>query len=143
MGCDACKGKNNCLNFDGGTLKVLLMGNPNVGKSVIFSKFTSLDVLASNYAGTTVSFTKGEFKYKGKSGVIIDVPGIYSLRSESPAEDVAIKMLEEDADVLFCVLDATNLERNLFLALQLKQKGIPIVFALNFLDVAKKKGYKN
>lgn len=141
MGCDACKGKGNCCSVEAESFKILLMGNPNVGKSVIFSKYTSLNVLASNYAGTTVSFTKGEFKYRGSSGMIIDVPGIYSLKSESPAEDVAVKMLDqENADVIFCVLDATNLERNLFLALQLKQKGIPIVFALNFVDVAKKRG---
>lgn len=122
-------------------LKVLLMGNPNVGKSVIFSKLTGMDVISSNYTGTTVSYTKGQINHRGKKSILIDVPGVYSLESTSPAEEVAVKMLkEESADAVICVLDATNLERNLFLALQLKQENIPVVFALNLADVAKQQG---
>ncbi|MBN4069809.1 50S ribosome-binding GTPase, partial [bacterium AH-315-G05] len=119
-------------------MKILLVGNPNVGKSVVFSKLTGLNVIASNYAGTTVSYTKGHINFNRKKGTIIDVPGVYALETTSPAEEVAIKMLdEENADVIICVLDATNLERNLNFALQIQKYNIPIVFALNLADVAK------
>lgn len=122
-------------------LKVLLMGNPNVGKSVIFSKLTGMNVIASNYTGTTVSFTKGEININGRKATLIDVPGVYSLKSTSKAEEVAVSILEnENADAIICVIDATNLERNLYLALELKEKNIPMVFAVNLSDVAANQG---
>ncbi len=121
-------------------IRILLMGNPNVGKSVIFSKLTGLDVLTANYAGTTVSYTEGHIHYHGKTATLIDVPGTYSLEATSPAEEVAVNFLEDGANVVICVLDATNLERNLNLALQIKQKDIPIIYALNLIDVAENKG---
>ncbi|WP_026478884.1 ferrous iron transporter B [Alkaliphilus transvaalensis] len=125
----------------GDELKILLMGNPNVGKSVVFSKLTGMEVMTSNYAGTTVSFTQGGVTYKGNKGVLIDVPGTYSLEATSPAEEVAVAMLEQEvADVIICVLDATNLERNLNFALQLQKYNLPIVFALNLTDVAERQG---
>ncbi|MTI95994.1 MAG: ferrous iron transporter B [Firmicutes bacterium] len=121
--------------------RLLLMGNPNVGKSVIFSKLTGMDVLTANYTGTTVSYTRGTVKYMGKKATLIDVPGIYSLDEvTSPAEDVAAQMLEEGADAVICVLDASNLERNLDLAFQVAARGIPIVYALNLGDVARERG---
>ncbi len=121
-------------------IKILLMGNPNVGKSVIFSKLTGREVLAANYSGTTVSFTRGTVNYQDKQATLIDVPGTYSLSASSEAEKVAVKLLSEGAHVVVCVLDATNLERNLNLALWLKEHKIPIVFALNLFDVAKRRG---
>lgn len=124
-----------------GEFKLLLIGNPNVGKSVIFSKLTGMDVLSANYVGTTITFTKGNISYAGKNGIMIDAPGTYSLEATSPAEEVAVKMLEtEDSDVAICVLDATNLERNLNLALQLQQFNIPVIYALNLIDVAERHG---
>jgi ferrous iron transport protein B len=123
-----------------GQVKILLMGNPNVGKSVVFSKLTGVDVESSNYAGTTVTFTAGNIHSKDKKGVLIDVPGTYSLEATSPAEEVAVRFVQEGADAIICVLDATNLERNLNLALQLKQYGIPIIFSLNLIDVAERQG---
>lgn len=120
--------------------KILLIGNPNVGKSVIFSKLTGMEVLSANYVGTTVSFTKGTVTHKGKKATLIDVPGTYSLEATSPAEEVAVKLLDEGAQVAICVLDATNLERNLNLALQLQSRDIPIVFAINLIDVAERQG---
>lgn len=126
-----------------GEIKVLLMGNPNVGKSVIFSKLTGMNVIASNYAGTTVTFTQGAISFQGKKGQLIDVPGTYSLEATSQAEEVAVQMLEREvADVIICVLDATNLERNLNLALQLRRYNYPVVFALNLMDVAEQQGIK-
>lgn len=119
---------------------VLLMGNPNVGKSVIFSSLTGMDVMTANYTGTTVSYTQGHIKGLKTPVVLIDVPGTYSLEATSQAEEVAIKMLEGGADAIVFVLDATNIERNLDLALQVKAYGIPIVYALNLSDVAKRQG---
>ncbi|MCC5910529.1 MAG: ferrous iron transporter B [Clostridiaceae bacterium] len=117
------------------------MGNPNVGKSVVFSKLTGMDVMSANYTGTTVSYTKGGIRYKDKKGVLIDVPGTYSLEATSVAEEVAVDFLkEESADVVICVLDATNLERNLNFAFQIKEYNIPVVFALNLIDVARRQG---
>lgn len=120
--------------------KILLIGNPNVGKSVIFSKLTGHEVMASNYAGTTVTYSSGKAKLHGKQAVITDVPGMYSLEATSIAEQVALKLLNAGADAVICVLDATNLERNLNFALQLKELGLPLVFALNLMDVAEQKG---
>ncbi|ABR47167.1 small GTP-binding protein [Alkaliphilus metalliredigens QYMF] len=138
MGCHEVEEKIQRGSEDG--LRVLLMGNPNVGKSVIFSKLTGKEVLAANYTGTTVSFTKGNIHFGNKKGTLIDVPGTYSLKATSPAEEVAVDLMKEGADVIIFVLDATNLERNLSLALQVKQYGIPTVFALNLGDVAEHKG---
>lgn len=138
MSCHSEKKSNAAFDNE---LKVLLMGNPNVGKSVIFSKLTGMNVIASNYTGTTVSFTKGEININGRKATLIDVPGVYSLKSTSKAEEVAVSILEnENADAIVCVIDATNLERNLYLALELTGRNIPIVFAVNLSDVAARQG---
>lgn len=121
-------------------MKVLLMGNPNVGKSVVFSKLTGVHVDSSNYTGTTVDYTVGDLNYRGRKGVLIDVPGIYSLSPISDAEKLAVGLLKEGADVIICVLDSTHLERNLHLAYELKKYGIPIIYSLNLSDVAERQG---
>ncbi|SDJ97995.1 ferrous iron transporter B [Natronincola ferrireducens] len=139
MGCHTADGKD--LYIEKNDLKILLMGNPNVGKSVVFSKLTGMEVMSANYTGTTVTYTKGIINHRKKKGVLIDVPGTYSLDSTSPAEEVAIEFLNEaSADVVICVLDATNLERNLNFALQVQEYGLPTVFALNLIDVAERQG---
>jgi len=97
-------------------MKVLLVGNPNVGKSVVFSRLTGVDVIASNYPGTTIEFTRGKMRVGEKTAELIDTPGAYSLKPRSKAEEVTAKMLEE-GDVIINVVDATNLERNLHLTL--------------------------
>ena len=109
------------------------MGNPNVGKSVVFSRLTGVQVIASNYPGTTVGYTRGSMKLGEETIEVIDVPGTYTLEPTSEAEEVALKMLE-DGDIVINVIDATNLERNLNLTLQLLEKGIPMVVALNMWD---------
>lgn len=109
------------------------MGNPNVGKSVVFSRLTGANVIASNYPGTTVDFSKGNMRIDGKRVEIIDAPGTYSLEPTNKAEEVASKMLKK-ADVLINVVDATNLERNLYLTLQLLERNIPVIIALNLWD---------
>lgn len=120
--------------------QILLIGNPNVGKSVIFSKLTGNEVMASNYAGTTVSFSSGTTVFENKKANIIDVPGTYSLDASSDAERVAVQFLSSKVDNVIFVLDATNLERNLNFALQVRELGLPMVFALNLIDVAEQKG---
>lgn len=126
-------------------MKILLMGNPNVGKSVVFSRLTGVHVIASNYPGTTVGFTKGymhlpeELGFKGETAELIDVPGVYTLEPASKAEEVACEMLKE-GDVVINVVNATNLERSLNLTLQLLKKKVPLVVALNLWDEAEHTG---
>ncbi|MCL2002946.1 MAG: ferrous iron transporter B [Oscillospiraceae bacterium] len=119
---------------------VLLMGNPNVGKSVIFTELTGVHAISSNYTGTTVSYLEGRFTAGGKERVLIDVPGTYSMTPTSEAETVAVRFVESGAKAVICVIDASNLERNLCLALELRHCNIPIVYALNLLDVAGRRG---
>ncbi|MCL1882885.1 MAG: ferrous iron transporter B [Defluviitaleaceae bacterium] len=120
--------------------KILLMGNPNVGKSIFFTELTGVHAVSSNFAGTTVEILEGRLKVSGKEYVLIDVPGTYSLNPSSEAEAVASRIMDEGAFAIICVLDASNLERNLNLAIELKQYNIPLVFALNMTDVAKRQG---
>lgn len=116
--------------------KVFLVGNPNVGKSVVFSRLTGVNVISSNYPGTTVEFTKGYIETPDEKYEVIDVPGIYSLDPSSKAEEVAVEMLKEDG-IILNVIDSTNLERNLNLTLQLLEKKMPMIIILNFFDEIK------
>ncbi|MEA3254530.1 MAG: ferrous iron transporter B [Candidatus Altiarchaeota archaeon] len=120
-------------------MKILLVGNPNVGKSVVFSRLTGVDVIASNYPGTTVEFTRGTTRVGGETAELIDTPGTYSLEPKSSAEEVTSRMLEE-ADFVINVVDATNLERNLYLTLELLERDIPMIVALNMWDDTKHLG---
>ncbi len=119
--------------------KILLMGNPNVGKSAVFSRLTGVKAIVSNYPGTTVSYTRGQMKLGDKTAEVIDVPGTYTLEPTSQAEEIALEMLSL-GDVVVNVVNATNLERNLYLTLQLLEKGIPVVVALNIWDDTKHLG---
>ena len=119
--------------------KILLMGNPNVGKSAVFSRLTGVKALVSNYPGTTVSYTRGQMKLGEETAEVIDVPGTYTLEPTSQAEEIALEMLE-GGDIVVNVVNATNLERNLYLTLQLLERGIPIVVALNIWDDTKHLG---
>ncbi len=114
-------------------MKILLMGNPNVGKSVMFSRLTGVHVIASNYPGTTVGYTQGFMKLGDEKVEVIDVPGTYTLEPTSEAEEIALKMLNT-GDVVINVVNATNLERNLYLTLQLLERDIPVILALNMWD---------
>ena len=119
--------------------KILLMGNPNVGKSAIFSRLTGAKVTVSNYPGTTVGFSQGEMKLGTERSVIIDVPGVYNLKPITKTDEVATEMLDQ-GDIIINVVDAVNLERNLFLTLQLREKKAPMVIALNMWDETRHKG---
>ncbi|MFH1507183.1 MAG: ferrous iron transporter B [Candidatus Omnitrophota bacterium] len=119
--------------------KILLIGNPNVGKSAIFSRLTGARVLISNYPGTTVEFTQGFLKIGDEKAMVMDAPGTYNLGPSSKAEEVAVEMLK-DGDLVINIIDATNLERNLYLSLQLLEKNIPLVVALNIWDETRHRG---
>lgn len=117
--------------------KVLLMGQSNVGKSVVFNHLAGASATVSNYSGTTVDFDKGRMRIEGQDVEIIDVPGTFSLEPKDRAEEVAVKMLEEEKDaVIVCVIDASKVERGLYLALEIVEKGCPVIIALNMTDVA-------
>ncbi len=120
-------------------MRILLMGNPNVGKSVIFSRLTGVHVISSNYPGTTVGYTQGVMKLGDRQAAIIDVPGTYTLEPTCEAERIALEMLQT-GDLVIDVVDATNLERNLYLTLQLLERNVPVVVALNMWDDTKHRG---
>ena len=119
--------------------KIALIGNPNVGKSLVFSRITGIAVVSANYVGTTVGVKIGRFKFHGDDYELFDSPGLYSLEAFSKADEAALKLIE-DCDIIVNVVDATNLERNLNLTLQLIDKGKPLVVCLNFWDETKHKG---
>ncbi|MGE5585759.1 MAG: ferrous iron transport protein B [Bacillota bacterium] len=124
-------------------MKILLMGNPNVGKSVVFSRLTGTQVITSNYPGTTVEFTRGTTKLPGGDRAdVIDVPGTYSLEPTCKAEEVAVSLLDSlrEGDVVVDVVDSTHLERNLHLTLELLERRVPLVVALNLWDEARHEG---
>jgi ferrous iron transport protein B len=131
----------NCCSVESripsGGKKIVLAGNPNVGKSVFFNDFTRLYVDVSNYPGTTLDMACGRFG----SDVVIDTPGVYGFSSLSEEEAIARDIILE-ADIVVNIVDAVHLERDLFLTLQLIDMGIPMVVALNMVDEAAREGMK-
>jgi ferrous iron transport protein B len=119
--------------------RILLMGNPNVGKSVLFSRLTGVQAIVSNYPGTTISYTRGNMKLAEELAEVIDVPGTYTLEPTSEAEEIALRLLDS-GDIVINVVNAINLERNLYLTLQLLERGVPMVVALNLWDDTKHRG---
>ena len=121
--------------------KLLLIGNPNVGKSAIFSRLTGVKVIVSNYHGTTVEYTKGYLKLGDTRKEIVDIPGIYSFEPTIKAEEVAVKIFEDaeknkNENIFINIIDSTNLERNLNLTYELIKKNVPLIVVLNFWDEA-------
>ncbi|HNS83700.1 MAG TPA: FeoB small GTPase domain-containing protein, partial [Methanolinea sp.] len=122
-------------------MRLGLIGNPNVGKSLIFHQLTGLGVEVSNYPGTTVDLTRGNLCFQNERLELVDLPGVYSLDGTSPEEEIVRSfILGEEVEVLVAVLDATHLERNLYLLLQVAEYGKPMVAVLNMMDEAAKKG---
>jgi ferrous iron transport protein B len=121
--------------------KLMLAGNPNVGKSVVFARLTGIEVISSNYPGTTVGYTSGHTVLAGERFTLVDVPGAYSHQATNKAEEVAARLLTaEDNALILNVVDATNLERNLFYTLELCSLGVPMVILLNKWDIARTHG---
>ena len=122
---------------------VALIGNPNVGKSTVFNGLTGLSQHTGNWPGKTVSLASGTYVHRGRTFSLIDLPGIYSLMANSPEEAVTVDYLyTQKPDVIVVVADATCLERNLNLALQVSDFFCNVVLCINLLDEAKKKGIK-
>ena len=121
--------------------KVILVGNPNVGKSVVFGYLTGRYVTVSNYPGTTVEVTRGEARDRGNVFEIIDTPGVYSLLPMSEDERVTRDILmEEPGSRVIQVCDAKNMRRSLMITLQLAEMGVPLVIAVNMADEARDRG---
>ncbi len=132
---------------DGGDeLVVALIGNPNTGKSTLFNALTGLKQKTANYPGVTVERRTGELKLGSRTIELIDLPGTYSLAAHSPDEMIAVDVLLghvenlEQPRAVIAVADATNLRRNLFLVTQLMELGLPVVMAVNMMDLAKQRG---
>jgi len=125
------------------TITVALMGNPNSGKTTIFNCLTGANQKVGNYGGVTVETKQGTIRHGDYRIHFIDLPGTYSLTAYSIEELVARNyIIREHPDVVLNVVDGTNLERNLYLAVQLKELGVPQIIALNMADEIKKKGIK-
>lgn len=124
-------------------LTLALAGNPNAGKSTIFNALTGLRQHVGNWPGKTVERREGVCQYNGFTINVIDLPGTYSLAAYSPEEIVARDfLLNETPDIVINVVDATNLERNLYLTVQLLELGVPVIIALNMADSLRKEGVR-
>lgn len=122
-------------------IKIALAGNPNCGKTTIFNNITGAKQHVGNYPGVTVEKKEGHCTVDGKELLFIDLPGTYSLTARSLDEVVARNVIINDKpDIIVNVLDASNLERNLYLAAQIIELGCPVVVALNMMDIAQRMG---
>ncbi len=121
---------------------IALLGNPNSGKTTLFNELTGSNQYVGNWPGVTVEYKKGQL-VDADSVEIIDLPGIYSLSPYSPEEVRTYEYLSsEEPNLILNIVDVTNLERNLYLTTQLLEFGLPVIVALNMVDVAEKRGYK-
>ena len=124
-------------------LTIALAGNPNAGKTTIFNVLTGLRQHTGNWPGKTVEKKEGEIEHGNLTINIVDLPGTYSLTAYSPEEIVARDfIIQEQPDVVINVVDATNLERNLYLTVQILELDVPVVLALNMTDALDKDGAK-
>lgn len=127
-------------------LTVALVGNPNTGKSTLFNALSGLRQHVGNYPGVTVEMKKGSFTHADRRFDLLDLPGTYSLAARSPDELVAVDLLlgrvkdEPPPDVILSIVDASNLDRHLYLTTQVMELGVPVVLAVNMVDVAAEQG---
>src|SRR5450631_444370 len=126
-----------------GVKRVALVGNPNVGKSVLFNALTGAYVTVSNYPGTSVEVARGTAVINGLPWQVIDTPGMYSIHTITEEERVAREiLLNETPDVVVHVLDARNLERMLAMTIQLIEAELPVILVVNIMDEAERMGLK-
>lgn len=122
-------------------LSVALTGNPNTGKSTIFNELTGIRQKIGNWPGVTIDKKQGYTNYKGRAIAVMDLPGTYSINARSPEEKIVENYLtRERPDIVVDVIDSSNIDRNLFLCLQLLEHRIPVLLDLNMQDEAQKKG---
>lgn len=120
---------------------IAIAGNPNCGKTALFNSLTGSNQIVGNWPGVTVEKKEGSFKLDNHTIRVVDLPGIYALFANSEDERAALDyLLKGEADLVVNILDATNLERNLFLTSQLMEKGVPMVLAVNMMDIAAQRG---
>ena len=125
------------------SLAVALTGNPNTGKSTIFNELTGARQKIGNWPGVTVDKKIGYLSHQGRHISVVDLPGTYSVNARSPEEKIVIDyLLNEKPDLVVDVLDSSNLERNLYLTIQLLEQGIPLLLDLNMQDEAKRHGIR-
>ncbi len=121
--------------------QVLIAGNPNCGKSTLFNAISGGSAHVGNYPGVTVDRTSASLELESRTVELVDVPGMYSLTAGSLEEQLAVNaLIEPRTEAVVCVVDATTLQRGLYLALQLIETGVPVVVALNMMDAAEKLG---
>lgn len=124
-------------------ITIALAGNPNSGKTTVFNNLTGTRQHVGNWPGVTVEKKEGSYNYRGYRVKVVDLPGVYSLTAYSPDEVVARNfILEGKPDVVVDIVDASNLERNLYLTVQLLELEVNLVVALNMMDVANSRGYE-
>lgn len=122
-------------------MAIVMIGNPNVGKSAVLSRLTDRPLLVSNYSGTSVEITATQLKSAGKTIDIYDTPGIYSMECESAEQQVINELINsQKVDLILNIVDAVNLERNLVLTYELLELGIPMVLVINQIDRARQMG---
>ena len=122
-------------------IKFALAGNPNCGKTTLFNALTGSTAHVGNWPGVTVDKKEGVYKKCAEPIEILDLPGIYSLSPYTPEEVIARNyILDEKPDLVINIVDATNLERNLYLTTQLMEIEVPVVVALNMMDAVEKAG---
>ena len=122
-------------------MKIALLGNPGVGKSLIFNQLTGLGVEVNKYPGSTIALERGNVCYKNEKTELIDLPGVYSLDGNSEEEVLVRRFFEnEGADIIIAVLDATKLERNLYLLVQVAEYPLPMIAVVNMIDEAEREG---
>lgn len=123
------------------TIRVGFVGNPNCGKTTLFNAYTGANLKVANWPGVTVERVEGATSYKGQELKLIDLPGIYSMTSYSIEEKVSRKcIMDNEVDVIINVVDASALERNLYLTMQLLELGKPVILALNMMDIVEERG---
>ena len=123
------------------SVTVGFIGNPNCGKTTLFNAYTGANLKVANWPGVTVEKKEGHTTYEGQDYTLIDLPGIYSLTSYTMEEKVSREcILSDEVDVIIDVADASSLERNLYLTLQLIELGKPVILALNMMDIVEERG---
>ena len=122
-------------------IRIGFIGNPNCGKTTLFNAYTGANLKVANWPGVTVEKVEGSCRFQDYHMKLVDLPGTYSLTSYTMEEQVSREfILSDDVDVIVDVADASSLERNLYLTLQLIELGKPVVLALNMMDIVEKRG---
>lgn len=141
MSCCQDNGERQKFSFGKDVIRVGFIGNPNCGKTTLFNAYTGANLKVANWPGVTVEKKEGKTLYKGQEFKLIDLPGIYSLTSYTMEEKVSREcIMSDEVDVIVDVADASCLERNLYLTLQLIELGKPVVLALNMMDIVEERG---